>query len=184
MFWSIHLSNIILLNENRNYELKCFAKNWGGHSSEYIIRKTCYKKMAGSSLPSRKKGGSVLRIYMVLFLVHREEHDSVLNSIIASAKRFIWQQKFSNNSPNIQQFSKYFLKYLWGYPRGVCQSLQTTFFLWFLDSKACRLPKNGPEACIPKCIFLYPKPADLIFEMPKPADQIFFRAKPAFLTNF
>ena len=71
-----------------------------------------------------------------------------------------------------------------GYPRGVCQSLQTTFFLWFLDSKACRLPKNGPEACIPKCIFLYPKPADLIFEMPKPADQIFFRGKARFLNKY
>ena len=72
----------------------------------------------------------------------------------------------------------------WGYPRGVCQSLQTTFFLWFLESKACRLPKNGAEACIPTCIFLYPKPADLIFEMPKPADQIFFRGKARFLNKY
>ena len=75
-------------------------------------------------------------------------------------------------------------RHLGGYPRGVCRSLQTTFFLWFLDSKACRLPKNGPEACIPKCIFLYPKPADLIFEMPKPADQIFFRGKARFLNKY
>ena len=71
-----------------------------------------------------------------------------------------------------------------GYSRGGCRSLQTTFFLWFLESKACRLPKNGAEACIPTCIFLYPKPADLIFEMPKPADQIFFRGKARFLNKY
>ena len=48
-----------------------------------------------------------------------------------------------------------------------------TCFLWVLKSKACRLPKNGTKACIPKCIFIWQKPADLNFEGPKPADQIF-----------
>ena len=35
-----------------------------------------------------------------------------------------------------------------------------------------------------RTIFLYPKPADLIFEMPKPADQIFFRGKARFLNKY
>ena len=39
------------------------------------------------------------------------------------------------------------------------------------------------KACIPKCIFLHPKPADLNFKRPKPADQIFSKSKPAFLTK-
>ena len=59
-----------------------------------------------------------------------------------------------------------------------------TCFLWVLKSKACRLPKNGTKACIPKCIFIWQKPADLNFEGPKPADQIFFKAKPVFLNKF
>ena len=45
-------------------------------------------------------------------MVHKEESDSVLNTIIAVAKRFIWQQKFCGIPPNMHLFSKYFLKYL------------------------------------------------------------------------
>ena len=71
-----------------------------------------------------------------------------------------------------------------GVYQGGSRNLQTTFFLRFVKSEACRLPKNMAKACIPKCIFIWQKPADLNFEGPKPADQIFFKAKPVFLNKF
>ena len=64
------------------------------------------------------------------------------------------------------------------------------FFLDFWSPKPADYQKIGQKpsipkcACIPKCIFLYQKPADLNFWRPKPADQIFFKAKSALKKHF
>ena len=71
-----------------------------------------------------------------------------------------------------------------GPPGGGAEACRPHFFLDFWSPKPADYQKNRAKACIPKCIFLYPKPADLNFERPKPADQIFFKAKPAYLTIF
>ena len=49
--------------------------------------------------------------------------------------------------------------------------------------QSLKATKNKAKACIPKCIFLHPKPPDLNFKRPKPANQIILKSKPAFLTD-
>ena len=71
-----------------------------------------------------------------------------------------------------------------GYPRGVFQSLQTTFFLWFLDSKACRLPKNWAWSLHTKMHFFIPKACRLNFWNAKACRPNIFQGKASLFNKF